>query len=282
MRHGLSVAFALCVAAVFSARTLDAQPPARNAKVEQAIEQKLAAIAPSAVASFQHATVAMDKRDYPQCDQLYRDVLKQAPEFTPALRRLGVCLMGEGKTDDGLALIQKAVQIEGSAENYASLAQALAFPGGGRRATAEDLAKAMALAKQANALAGNTDDPSYAMLTAQLAWDLRDNDTFRQATNQLVRKHPELMATHYFNAVLLATDRKWISSENEIKQAGRMGMPAANVQAFLDSGIHKHALEWKAMYGSGGLILALILGSLFLRRRRESVLAPDAQIHPAT
>lgn len=264
MRHILSFALAAFAVAIFSVRTLHAQPPARNLRIEQAIEQKLAVIAPAAVDAFQHATVAMDKRDYPQCDQLYREVLKQAPEFTPALRRLGVCLMGEGKADDGLALIEKSVKIEGSAENYASLAQALAYPGGDRQATEQDQARALTFAKQARTLAGNGDDPGYDMLTAQLAWDVKDIDTFREATNDLVRKYPGLMATHYFNAILLATDEKWISAENEIKRAGRMGLPAANVQTFLNAGVHTHALEWKATYYTGGLIAAWIAGLLVL------------------
>jgi hypothetical protein len=34
------------------------------------------------------AMVAMDNRDYPQAAQLFREVVNQAPAFSPALRRL--------------------------------------------------------------------------------------------------------------------------------------------------------------------------------------------------
>jgi lipopolysaccharide biosynthesis regulator YciM len=98
----------------------------RNPKKEQVICDKLAAVAPGAVETFQRATLAMDKQDYPQAAQLYREVLDQAPAFPPALRRLGVSLAGLGQTSDGLALVENAVSIERSPENLASLAKLLA------------------------------------------------------------------------------------------------------------------------------------------------------------
>ena len=94
----------------------------RDPKKEQVICDKLAAVAPGAVETFQRATLAMDKQDYPQAAQLYREVLDQAPAFPPALRRLGVSLAGLGQTSDGLALVENAVSIERSPENLASLA----------------------------------------------------------------------------------------------------------------------------------------------------------------
>jgi lipopolysaccharide biosynthesis regulator YciM len=79
---------ALAVLVLFSVAVYG-QQTARNLKKEQLILEKLAAVAPGAVETFQRGTEAMDKGDYPQAVQLYREVTKQAPTFSPALRRLG-------------------------------------------------------------------------------------------------------------------------------------------------------------------------------------------------
>ena len=83
--------FTLVVIFLFSA-ILYGQQQARNPKKEQLILDKLAAVAPGAVETFQRGTEAMDKGDYAQALQLYREVTKQAPTFSPALRRLGFSL----------------------------------------------------------------------------------------------------------------------------------------------------------------------------------------------
>jgi len=160
-----------------------AQQPVRNAKKEQAICDKLAAVAPAAVDSFQRATAAMDKKDYQQATQLYRDVLRQAPEFSPAMRRLGFSVAGMGQTDDAIALLENAVKIERSPENLISLAQMLAYPGENKQGTPEQKVRALPLAKEAMARDQSSDDSSYAMLTAQIALDVKNMDDFRQATD---------------------------------------------------------------------------------------------------
>ena len=93
---------------------------------------------------------------------------------------------------------------------------------------------------------------------------LKEEAAFRQATDLLVRKYPDQMATHYCNAIRLAMDESWIGAEDEIKKAGRMGLPAQTVQAFLDSGIHTRALAWRSGYYVAYLLAAWICGLLIL------------------
>ena len=102
-----------------------AQQTARNQRKEQLIVEELANIAPKAVETFKRATDAMDKEDYQQAIQLYREVTVEAPTFTPALRRLGFSLVASGQTVDGLLLLETAVQHERSPENLVSLAEVL-------------------------------------------------------------------------------------------------------------------------------------------------------------
>jgi len=261
MRHQLAC---LLVVVCFLAALGHAQGFVRNRGKEEAIEQKLAATAPTAVETFRRATIAMDKRDLGQCVQLYGEVLTQAPQFSPALRRAGMCLVESGKVDEGLAEIDKAVQVERSPENLASLARSLAYPGRNQPVTELQKTRAFSLAKEADAHATDTDDSGYTALVAQLALDLDDIVTFRESTEKLVRHHPDELVTHYFHAILLAQDEKWIGAENEIKAAGRKGLPAANVEAFLNSGVHDKALEWKAIYYASSLIGAWLAGLLIL------------------
>jgi Zn-dependent protease with chaperone function len=119
------------------------------------------------------------------------------------------------------------------------------------------------LAKEANERYQAFDDPSYPELVAQLALGLDQQTEFRQATEILVQKYPNLMTTHYFNAIRLAIDESWIAAENEIKRAERLGLPSAAVQRFLDSGVHSRARLWHWFFYTLYLVTAWACG-LFL------------------
>lgn len=239
------------------------QQRVRDPKKEQVICEKLAAVAPGAVETFRRATVAMDNRDYAQAATLYREVVKQAPEFSPALRRLGFSLSGLGQSDEALALVESALKIERSPENLISLSELLAFPAENKQGSPEQKGRALTLAKEANELDQSSDDPSYAMLMAQIAWELNREAEFRQAIAILMRKYPDQMATHYFNGIRLAMDGSWIAAEDEIKKAERMGLPAQTAQAVLASGIHTRATAWHWGYRVLYLLAAWVCG-LFL------------------
>src|SRR4029077_941971 len=92
----------------------------------------------------------------------------------------------------------------------------------------------------------NTDknEADYSMQVAALALDdeVQNLDAFRMATNNLVHNNPNLMQTHYFNAILASTDEEWATAEAEIKRAGELGLPAEIVNKVLSSGVH-----WQAM-----------------------------------
>jgi Zn-dependent protease with chaperone function len=96
--------------------------------------------------------------------------------------------------------------------------------------------------------------------------DLNNLDEFRHATEQLVARHPELMATHFFNAILAANDEKWITAEKEIKAAQGLGLPPEVAQRFLDSGVQTRATVWHYVIYSLYLIGAWVVGltALFL------------------
>lgn len=248
---------------LFCVPTFGQQPFARNPKVEQPICDKLAAIAPQAVDPFQRATAAMDARKYEEAIPLFQQVLQQAPSFTPAMRRLGASLAGSGKVDEGLIYCRSAVQIERSPENLANLAEVLSYPAPNQQGSAAQMQEALPLAKEASDNY-HGDEASYRLLVAQLALNVENDKEFRQATEILVKTHPELIATHYFNAIRMAEDANWIASEDEMRAAERLGLPADKTEAMLSaSGIHRRAMMqrfWRySPWVLGAWIAALVL-----------------------
>jgi hypothetical protein len=251
----------------------------RDMEKEQAIWAELETLAPKSVPTFKLATEAMDAQDYDKAAKLFEAVRQQAPEFEPALRRLGGCLVQTGKTEEGYALLEQALKIRRSRENLLSLAQSLAFPSAGKEGTRAQKSRALELVKEANRQPQQSNDPDYLVIQAELAMELEKIDDFRRATEQLVARHPELMVTHYYNAMLAAYDEKWIKAEEEIKLAQSLGLPPEIAQGFLDSGVHTRAQVWQYLYYSlylvgawlVGLSLLFLIGKLMSRKTLKSV-----------
>jgi len=230
---------------------------------EKAIWAELETSAPQSVADFKAATEAMDAQNYEKAIDLFLKVHQEAPKFDAALRRLGGSLVDTGKTEDGFRFLRQALAIRRSPENLISLAQSLAFPAG-KEGTKKQKQEAYELIREARVSDGH--DVSALVLQAQLAMELDKIGDFRQATEQLVANHPELMVTHFYNAMLAAYDEKWITAEEEIKVAQRLGLPPEVAQQFLDSGVKTRATVWHYLIYSLYLIGAWLVGlaALFL------------------
>ena len=94
---------------------------AREAEIEKELGQKH----PELVEPFRAARIAFDKSDYAEAARLLQEVTAKAPDCDAALRRLGSCLVREGKQAEGLALCERAVALNRSAENLSTLAYSL-------------------------------------------------------------------------------------------------------------------------------------------------------------
>jgi tetratricopeptide (TPR) repeat protein len=242
----------------------------RNLEKEKAIWQELQGIAPGSVETFKAATAALDKGDYQQAVSLYEEVSKAAPEFDAVLRRLGTSLVYSGKTQEGLAQLNKAVQKKRSPENLICLSELLAYPAKGKEGSSADRQLALTLAKEANERYEGSDDPSYPSLVGGLALSLHQDEDFRDAAKKLRKQYPNEMVTHYFSGIEAAMEEDWIRSENELKEAENLGLPHEEVERLLESGIHSKATIWRYSYYSGylvaawagGLVLLFLLGKL--------------------
>jgi Zn-dependent protease with chaperone function len=244
--------------------TLAAQPPARDMQREKAMWEELEIIAPQALEDFKAATIAMDSGNNAEAIRRYELVHKAAPGFDHVLRRLGFLLALDGRVDEGLTMLEAAVKKHRSPENLLDLARILSSPNDKTEGTWEQKSRAFTLAIEADRLPKKDDSADYKMLVAGLALELQKTDDFRQATEALVAKHPELMATHYFNALLAAYDEKWMTAESEIKKAESLGLPHDVAQRFLDAGIHSRATFWHYMVYALCLVVAWIVGLTLL------------------
>ncbi len=241
-----------------------AQGRERDAEKENAILQQLQSVAPSAVNDFKAATEALDREDFKEAARLYELVLKKAPEFDVVFRRLGFSLVGMGRYQEGIAMMEKAVSKKKSPENLVSLAQSLAYPGPDREGSKADKERAFSLARIAYLEKRDEDDPSYPFLVAQLSLDLNNEKVFREVTEALVKKYPDQMATHYFAALLAAFDEDWIKAEEEIKKAEALGFPAEAAREFLQSGVHSRATVWRYVFYSLYALAAWAVGLVLL------------------
>jgi Zn-dependent protease with chaperone function len=275
----------LAIITLFAAAVFP-QSGGRDQRKEEIIWEQLKVIAPGTVDDFKAATTAMDAGNYDEAVRLYGAVLKKAPEFDPVLRRLGISLVLKGEVNEGLDLLEQAVARNRTADNLISLANYLAYPGPNKEGTREQKWRAYWLAHEAEQLPKTGDDGDYLALLAQLALEFQQVDVFRSTTEKLVATHQELMATHYFNAILAANDEKWMTAENEIRKAESMGLPHDVAQEFLDSGVHSNASVWRyAIYGTVlvavwlvGLALLFLVGKIMSKLTLRSIEAADPNI----
>jgi tetratricopeptide (TPR) repeat protein len=253
--------------------------PGRDMNRERAIWQELEKVAPKSVETFKAATEAYDKQDYERAATLYRQVMENAPSFDHIYRRLGSVLAVSGKTDEGIRYLERAYEMNPSPENMSTLAHFLGATSEGRQSNkmrALELAKKGLAAYQAK---NRNDDPYYAMIAAQTAFDLDDVKEARVAVNALAANHPDLMQTHYYLAVIAAYDKDWEKAEEEIKKAQSLGLPAEAAQQFLDSGAQTWRYLFYALYLVGAWIVGLValfaLGKLFSNLTLRSIEEAD-------
>ncbi len=242
--------------------------PGRDMNREKNIWEALEKVAPKSVETFKVATEAFDKGENAQAAKLYSQVMEKAPGFDPVYRRLGSALVLSGKREEGLSYLERAIELNPSPENLATLARLLDSPGEGSQSSRFDKLRALEYAKKALAAyqaQKRNDDPDYAITVAQLAFEVEQIDEARSAVNTLVSSHPNLMQTRYFLAILAAFNEDWQKAEEEIILAQRLGLSAETAQHFLDSGVHARAQTWRYLRYSLYLVLAWIVGlaSLF-------------------
>jgi hypothetical protein len=88
-------------------------------------------------------------------------------------------------------------------------------------------------------------DKDKLSLMALVALELRRDAEFRAAVARLTERFPDVMQTYYSNATRAARDREWITSENELRRAGELGLPPETESQMLAGGVHSRASTWR-------------------------------------
>jgi len=235
------------------------QPSARSSDPE-VVADKI----PAAVAEPYRQAIDAEKRgNWSGAAQLYEDVLKKFPNLEPARLRYGTVLVLQGRAAEGYKILDSLLGPNPPPEDLAGLA--LLIEGNGERTTlvggswskrywegALKKAEAMDYARAQN--------PAKLSLLARAALEVGKDEPFRAATAKLLSDYPAMMETHYFSAIRAMKDRDWVTAEDEIHAAGRMGLPQAVVDSFLASGLHSRASTWRYLYDALYAAIAWVVG----------------------
>ncbi len=264
--------FLTCIVALFAALA-SAQ---RDPQEESRILQDLTAIAPEAVAAFQAATEAMDGGDTETASSGYLEVLTLAPEFAPALRRRSYVVTDN---EESLALARRAFLVEEHGYNLTAVVQALL--------RFEDRAKLQEANWLAERLIGMLPGETSALsIVATAALRNENSSLFRRASAEMRRVAPDEMATHYYSAIDAGLEGDWTRAEAEIERARALGLPAEEVDAFLDgTGLRNRARNWRYLYLAGyaslawgiGLLALTGIGAFLSRRTLKAIEAESAE-----
>lgn len=247
----------LIIILIISVR-VQAQSTVRDRQKEEVIEAQLGAIDSTMVQTFKDATIAMDNQKYELADSLYSIVYTKAPNFDVLLRRLGNLKVFLGKTNEGLALCEKSVEINRSAYNLSALANSYLI----QDDPTNDV-KAQSLLKETIKLPDG-DDLDILAAYVQASFRLNDIVSAKEGVDLMKSKYPDAMLTYYFNSILLASEEKWIDAKKEILKAREKGLPQEDVDKFLDLGINSEINKINGMIYLGVIVGVWTLGLLFL------------------
>ena len=202
------------------------QAPTRDPNDENKIVDELRKTASEeTVAKFVAATEAMDSRRFDEAERLYQEVLKTAPEYDAALRRLGYTYISLGRRREGQDLTAKALAKNRSVENLISHAAAqLTSDDPQYRPNPTEIGQALTLAKEAWSKSGQKDEDSGAMVAEALLM-AENYDEFVRFAGTFKANMPNSAAAAYYNAISLAERGELNAAEAEIDRAKALGVP---------------------------------------------------------
>jgi Zn-dependent protease with chaperone function/Flp pilus assembly protein TadD len=275
------------LAGCVAASPAEEPPPlaTRDPNDEQKIELQLQEMNPTAVPAFHEATLAMDAGEFEKARQLYESVIKMAPDFSSAYRRLGYIELSLSNVQRAEELSRKALELEPNSFNQSSLSLVLL-----QKNTPQDSQEAFDLASTAVELLPNDSQANMALLLSALTLDKLD--IARQTNQHLLDLEPYNPLAHYVAGLLAANDGKWEQAETELLYAQKLGADPASVQDVLNQGVTRNALLVKSIRRSGiatmlwllGLGMLYVAGTLLSRvtiqALNKSNLAANVQVKP--
>lgn len=236
----------------------DAEAFQRDPALEQPVLQELEKKAPKAVDTFKAATAALDRNDLSEAVLRYRDVLTLAPDFDPALRRLGYALASLGQRGEGLKMTQKALEINRSVDNLMGHAFMLAaLRERNAKPTDTELSQALALAREGIEKEG-WKSVEYVMGLAEIAAMSGDAQTLDEAAKHLEEKFPNVGAAHYYIALSKANRNDLSGAKSELQKAESMGLSHQDVAPLLTA---IEEAEDSRYFGLGAYVTYFYIGA---------------------
>lgn len=211
-----------------------AQTPTRDPGEENPIVEALRQSADKdTVDKFIAATDALDNDRHEEAKLLYEGVLKKAPDFEPALRRLGYALVALGDREKGLAMSARALSLNRSVENLVSRASLLLSSNSpDYRPSQAEIYEALSLGREAWQKSGFTDEDSGLIIAETL---LMSDQTveFQKFAPTFSEKKPESARAAYYNAIAIAEGGDLDAAEKEIARSRELGAPEEAVAPLL-------------------------------------------------
>lgn len=259
MRTALAVLVALLVSATAGAENADF-----DAHVLKLLEQR----SPGAAIPYRAADQARRAGDPGKAAEGYRKALELVPDFPHALRRLCQAEAELGERGAALQHCRRAVAVERSADNLASLAMVLVNMGAG--GDEDSVREAVHLAREA----ARVDRSSVAAQTVlcQVAILANEMTTLRDCVAQLERMAADDWMTHMFAASLAVAQERWADARAALERSRELGLPD-EVYAEIAAPIveHEHMAPWLLyLIIVGALLLALGVGYVAMRGRRAT------------
>ena len=255
---------------------LYSQHPERDPADEQKIYAELKTSA--LIEKFKLGTEALDGGDYEIAIKNYNEVLKTAPKFGPALRRLGYALVGVGKRAEGIASVEKALEGDRTWANLLGMAQVLVTSSDPNfKASKAELDRAYVLLSEATNIQPQP-EPDALALVAQVSLELDRPADFLRMAERLNKEFPDTLQQRYFNSIKLADEGKFDAAVSEVRAAQGLGLSYAEADRMVEA-IRKVEAEnypftpyrWY-LYAFMGIVALWVLGllALYLLGRRFS------------
>ena len=190
----------------------------------------------------------------------YEKVLQLAPDFPPALRRLGAAYAYLGDFTQAESLSLKALQIQDSEENISSLANVFLMEG-----TPKSYQDALNLLSSAIVI--YSADIGLREMYVVAAANIPDEDALRAGITTLLQIDPDNWIGRFYSGLIAAQDGKWELAEKELLRSQELGVPADIVQSTLkESGIKTQAGFLRSLRYAGYSLAGWValLGVLFL------------------
>ena len=206
------------------------------------------------------AQKAESSKDWKKAEEIYSKVLEQDPTSYPALMGRGVALAMLHRFKEARKDFDEGLKIESSPESLANIGDLLGE--GSLEVGQQYLERALDRAVQE----GYPKSSNYqkCRLSAMLALQLQRQPLLGEAMATLRRDHPDKLETHYIAAMVALIGRDWVTAEDEIIAARKLGLPANVANQLLTPAVRQRATFWRWITYSFYGLLFVVSGLVFL------------------